>query len=161
MRILICFCLLSLLLAAPAASAATEAANPVFGYWDTADKTAQIELYGCGEDICGRAHWVAPPRDVEADANNPDPALRHRRICGLTILTGFQPDPAPAQDSYSDGRIYDPHNGSTYHAQMKLAGPDQLDLHGYVLMPILGLSQTWLRSAPKPDCPAPAVESAP
>jgi len=51
-------------------------------------------------------------------------------------------------DEYNNGWIYSPRSGSNYTARMTLKDRDTLDLHGYVLVPFLGESQSG--SAPLP-----------
>jgi uncharacterized protein (DUF2147 family) len=43
------------------------------------------------------------------------------------------------------GAIYDPVSGNTYACQLRLDGPHRLELRGYVGIPLLGRTTTWLR----------------
>jgi uncharacterized protein (DUF2147 family) len=130
----------------------------VFGKWLTESTNAQIELHRCADPargiVCGKVVWLrnatnpdqTPAASVEqvSDVKNPDPALRTRRILGLEFLYGFQPA-ADEQGTYEGGKIYNAEDGDTYSARIKLENPDKLVLRGYVLMPLLGKSQTWSR----------------
>jgi len=117
----------------PAASDA--AAASVKGEWLTADGSRKVRIADCGETLCGAITWVkegADPatRQPRADINNPDPALRGRRVVGLQVMTGFKPTAA----GWSGGTIYDPNSGKTYAAKLS-ANPDgTLKVEGCVAM---------------------------
>ncbi|MBY0577456.1 MAG: DUF2147 domain-containing protein [Burkholderiales bacterium] len=67
---------------------------------------------------------------------------KNKPVEGLAILTGMRWD----GKSYAGGEILDPDSGEIYRCGMKLSGDGQkLELRGYIMMPLLGRSQTWLR----------------
>jgi uncharacterized protein (DUF2147 family) len=123
MRIL---CALALgVLAAPLA-----AAEPIDGLWTTAEKTGQVRIGDCGATRCGRiAKFLAtPPQGADQrDANNPDKALRARKLLGLPILTGFRQDGAVWK-----GTIYDPKSGKSYRSILRRAAADTLEVKGCI-----------------------------
>jgi hypothetical protein len=59
------------------------------GVW-MVDGKAALQIYDCNGLMCGRLRWLDEPRDVRGepkhDKNNPDPALRQRALCGLTLF---------------------------------------------------------------------------
>jgi uncharacterized protein (DUF2147 family) len=116
------------------------------GNWLVSDKKGIIEIYPCAARLCGRLAWMdeplRPDGSIKRDDHNSDPALRARPLCGLPIMTGFM---QTAPDEWEDGRIYDPTDGSTYHAEMRLDNAGTLRLRGYVLLPLLGQSRVWTR----------------
>jgi uncharacterized protein (DUF2147 family) len=130
----------------------------VYGKWLTESTNAQTELYRCADPargpICGKVVWLrnatnpdqTPAASVEEvrDVKNPDAALRDRRLIGLEFLYGFKPAEGEP-GTYEGGKIYNAEDGETYSARIKLENPDKLVLRGYVLMPMLGKSQTWTR----------------
>jgi hypothetical protein len=69
------------------------AADPK-GIWLVQNKAA-IEISDCDGLLCGRIVWLKEPRDAEGkpkhDKLYPDPALRPRRLCGLTVLERQRP----------------------------------------------------------------------
>lgn len=70
---------------------------------------------------------------------------KNRPVQGLTILTDMRRD----GDEFSGGEILDPDSGELYRCSMKLSRDGQrLLLRGYVLIPLLGRTQTWLREGP-------------
>jgi uncharacterized protein (DUF2147 family) len=69
-------------------------------------------------------------------------ALKDQPILGMTILNGLKKD----GDEYKGGTILDPHNGKTYKSKLEVKdGGKRLDVRGYIGIPLLGRSQTWLR----------------
>ncbi|MEO6917892.1 MAG: DUF2147 domain-containing protein [Collimonas sp.] len=68
--------------------------------------------------------------------------LKDQPILGMTIITGMQKDGG----EYNGGKILDPDNGKVYKSKMSLQDNGQkLDVRGYIGVPMLGRTQTWLR----------------
>jgi len=150
---------LGLAVAAAAWAAAAAAAQPptVTGRWLTEDRNGIIDIYDCGDAVCGRLFWFRPtPEDVGKppfDRHNPEATLRSRPLCGLEMLGGFK---AAEAGRWTGGWIYNPENGNTYHARMTLGDDGRLRLRGYVGIPLLGETQIWTRADPAvPACQAP------
>lgn len=129
------------------AAGQTPAPAAPLGRWLSEAKRGVVEIYPCGDRLCGKLVWLIEPirRGAPAvDDHNPDPALRQRPTCGLTILGDFrQVDP----QRWADGWIYDPDSGKTYHATMAIEG-ETLRLRGYVGIPLFGETQSWTRPDP-------------
>lgn len=79
---------------------------------------------------------------------------RHNQpVDGMVVMWGVKKD----GDVWDGGRILDPANGKVYKVKLTLAdGGAKLDVRGYIGMPMLGRTQTWLRR----DAPASAGTSA-
>jgi uncharacterized protein (DUF2147 family) len=126
------------------ASAATAAPQ---GVWLTEDGDGAVEIFKCGELLCGRIVWQKSPvgadGSLDIDDRNPDPALRQRPICGLQIIGGLTAsDPA----TWNGGWVYDPDSGKTYHVKLTMESADTIRLRGYIGIPLLGESQIWRRA---------------
>ncbi len=116
---------------------------------------AVLRVGRCGSLVCIWIAALSRHADAPTDIHNPDASLRSRALCGLEIGSGFAlHDAAHA----TDGTLYDPKTGKTYHGMMT-AERGNLDLRGYIGVPLFGRSQTWTRpSAPVRSCaPAPAA----
>jgi len=116
---------LALLVAVPLA-----AAEPVAGAWVTASGDGVVEIGPCGTTVCGRLarFLVVPPQGAgQRDVNNPNPALRSRKLLGLPILTGFKPD-----GQVWRGTIYDPKSGKSYRSVLKRTSGDRLEVKGCI-----------------------------
>jgi glucan biosynthesis protein C len=123
----------------------TDAATPV-GLWYAEGGAAQVAIAPCGDALCGQVVWLRSPFDENGcdlrDRNNPDPALRRRKVTGLQILRGLRPQ---AGGTWVGGSIYDPSTGNSYTSRLTLDGDDRLWLRGYVGIPLLGRTTTWTR----------------
>jgi uncharacterized protein (DUF2147 family) len=63
-------------------------------------------------------------------------------VLGLVILRGFKFD---EDNVWNDGKVYDPKSGNDYTAKLTLVDEKNLDLRGYVLMPMFGRTSRWTR----------------
>lgn len=128
---------------------ATATANErLVGEWITDSQSARIAITTCVDDpalLCGRIVWLARPLGADGtpvrDSRNPDPGRRHRPLLGSDIIRGFR---SSGSDRWSGGTIYDPENGRTYDARMRLTGVDTLEMKGCVL--IFCDARIWYRS---------------
>lgn len=149
---------LSINLAAPAA-AQTDLLE--VGVWldDTGD--GAVEIYPCGDRLCGRIVWLKNPINSQGkplhDAYNPDAALRSRPICGLPMLRDLR---RMNDGSWDFGTVYDPKKGSQHEAAIKLLRPDRLQLTGFGLGRLLSKSFIWTRAPAELElCTAPAGQA--
>ncbi|MCW8279214.1 DUF2147 domain-containing protein [Pseudomonas sp. PCH199] len=77
------------------------------------------------------------PKCVKCEGVN-----KNAPIVGLTILTGLRKD----GEEYTDGQILDPDNGKVYSSKATLSDEGKkLNVRGYIGLPVLGRSQTWIR----------------
>jgi uncharacterized protein (DUF2147 family) len=68
--------------------------------------------------------------------------LKDKPVVGMTILTGLKKD----GDGYTGGQILDPGNGKTYKSKLSIEDNGQkLKVRGYIGIPALGRTQTWVR----------------
>ena len=111
------------------------------------DGEGAIQLSACGDTLCGHLVWLRESDSARPplDENNPDPSLRRRPLCGLPLLNGFRQDP---DGVWRGGDIYNPDDGRRYDATIRREGSDRLLLRGYLLLPLLGSTQTWTRAPP-------------
>lgn len=140
--------------AAPAAALPPEA-----GVWLDHTKRGAIEIVPCDNQLCGRIYWLQEPLQKSGqplvDGNNPDRKKRTTPICGLQIIGGLVPQQNGAWDK---GWIYDPEKGESYDLELKLKGPGQLQIVGY--MGVKWLSETYLWTRPASNLPRCDVQAA-
>ena len=142
------------LFATTAAASAPPALTPAqasMGYWRSAvGAIVHIEPCRPGDaSLCLRIVKLSPHPPETIDGHNPDPTLRTRQLCGLTIGSGFR--------DYDDhrigyGHLYDPISGHTYRGYGTPTGADVLKLRGFVLFTLFGRTETWYR-VPAPTTP--------
>jgi len=105
-----------------------------------------VEIYSCASLLCGRILWLQIPRDpqgqLDRDKNNPDPALRQRRLCDLTILWDLSP---AGPRRWGGGWFYNPEDGKTYNVSAELKSADVLIARIYLGSPLLGETKTLTR----------------
>lgn len=126
--------------------------HKIQGLWvDNKDPSRQkfaVMVEDCGSKVCGSLYWLKKPLFANGlpkrDKHNPNEALRDRPLCGLQILTGFQ----PANDAlWQDGEIYNPDDGLTFSSTMKLSPEGTLKIRGYVGISLFGKTLEWVRPA--------------
>jgi uncharacterized protein (DUF2147 family) len=115
------------------------------GTWLFANRVA-VEVFDCSGLVCGRIVWLVRPRtpdgQPDVDRLNPDPTLRQRPLCGLTIIWGLQPDGA---GQWSSGSLYDPQDGVTYDVTAERIAPDRISARVYRGTPLLGRTEILIR----------------
>jgi uncharacterized protein (DUF2147 family) len=121
------------------------AADVPAGTWLLANRVA-VEIFECSGLLCGRIVWLLRPRtpagQPDLDHLNPDPALRQRLLCGLTIIWGLRPD---GPEHWSGGWLYDPADGNTYDVTAALTAPDRISARVYRGVPLFGRTEILTR----------------
>jgi uncharacterized protein (DUF2147 family) len=70
---------------------------------------------------------------------------KDKPVVGMTIINGARHSERN-KDLWDGGLILDPANGKTYKLHMTpIEGGKQLAVRGYIGMPLLGRTQTWIR----------------
>jgi len=133
----------TLLLTATTALGATP--PNILGMWKTAGGDSQLEFFRCGDKICAKIVWLKVPNYIDrkdgpvgttkVDRKNPVPALRKRPILGLQVMKGLT---ATGHNRWEKGICYDPETGKSYKCKMQLAGPNRLNLRGYIGISLIG-----------------------
>lgn len=110
------------------------------------DGKVAVQVFDCGNKMCGRIIWLLVPRDQQGqlhlDKKNPNPSLRSRPLCGLTILWNLQPT---GIDRWGEGWFYNPEDGATYNVSAKLSSPDVMIARIYAGIPFFGKTKTLVR----------------
>ena len=145
---------LLLILFATAGYALAASGDDIVGVWYDQPKKAKIDIFKCGDVYCGKIVWLREPNYPEGskdgqpgtpklDHKNPDPAQKKVPVMGLQIAQGFH---YAGGNQWKDGKIYDPDEGKTYSAKMKLVSPKQLNLRGYVGVSLFGRTDNWTKA---------------
>jgi len=127
--------------------------NPdaIVGVWKTGEGTAMVKIYKNGDKYQGRVVWLKEPNDPETgkpkvDKNHPEEASRTRPVLGLINVWGFVYKDG---NTWDDGNIYDPKNGSTYSCTIRMTNPNTLEVRGYIGVSLIGRTDVWTRQVAK------------
>jgi uncharacterized protein (DUF2147 family) len=108
-----------------------------------------LQIFDCSGLLCGKIIWLLRPDNPvgqpDIDHLNPDPALRQRHLCGLTIIWGMQ---SKGQGQWSNGWLYDPKDGITYNVTAELTSPSTITARVYRGTPLLGRTEILVRDPP-------------
>jgi uncharacterized protein (DUF2147 family) len=123
----------------------------VTGVWIDHTKRGAIEIMPCGSKLCGYVYWVKDPMTRSGkpvlDANNPDPARRGKPMCGTQILSALaQQGRGRIGHVWGAGSIYNPEEGQSFDAEVKLITPNELSVLGYLGVKFMGEQFTWTRA---------------
>jgi len=83
------------------------------------------------------------PMEYWTDRHNPDPALRSRKILGLSILRDLEYQ--PGSNSWENGIIYDSRHGREWNASAYIDDEGQLRVKGYWHFKFIGRTMTFRR----------------
>jgi len=93
------------------------------GVWRMQSGKVTVRVSFCGgQNLCATIIGLAKPLDKsgkpKVDHENPNPALRGRRVVGLQVVSGMK----PAGANQWKGSIYNADDGGNYRASAKLSG---------------------------------------
>ena len=143
--------ILAIIAACSGAGAGVAATDPsgVTGLWLSAKEKVVIELYPCGDELCGDIVWLAKPfrksGEFKRDKKNPDPSLRDRGWCGIQVINGLE---ANGKDGWENGKFYYPKMGRSFDLDIELKSDDAIEIRAYLGIPLLGKAETWTRAEP-------------
>lgn len=143
--------------------APARAAGELAGYWMDSHGEVVLETQPCGGGVCAKVVWLrlpyGPDRKPLKDFRNPDPALQNRAVCGLRVIDGFAKQP---DGTWGGGDVYVPDLGMSFKGYATVLSPTQIEVRGYVLLPLFGSSEVWSRVAkPAYHCERDGVPPAP
>ena len=134
---------------AAATCAAWAQASPV-GVWKTIDDDGKTEkslvrISESGGVLSGRIETLFDASKKESVCDKCSDERKDKRLVGLTILRNVSKQ-ADDEALWAGGDILDPNNGKVYKVRLKTVDSGQkLELRGYIGMPMLGRTQTWVR----------------
>jgi len=131
------------------ATGALAQATPV-GLWKTIDDKTQaaksyVRIVEQGGVLVGRIEKLIDAPDPAPVCTACTDARKGQPIVGLTILEGVRRQ--PDEPVWEGGTILDPNDGKTYKVRLTPTDDGKaLDVRGYIGLPLLGRTQTWLRA---------------
>lgn len=140
----ICRGMAAIALATAGTASAPAAERGAIGLWATPTQGGRVEIYRCGDALCGRVVDAARLRadpDLR-DVHNSDPRLRDRRLKGLVVLRDFHGGPA----QWQGGAVYDPETGDgASQGYMRLLPDGRLEIKGCIAF--LCRTKIWTRAS--------------
>ncbi len=137
------------LLLALAAPLAMAQATPV-GLWKTIDdktgtEKSQVRIVENGGVYSGHIEkLLAPDAKQDAVCDKCSDDRKGKPIVGLEIIRSVKKG---GDNTWDGGTILDPAEGKEYKVRMQPAdGGKKLDVRGYIGLPMLGRTQTWIRA---------------
>ncbi|MDF2430870.1 MAG: hypothetical protein JWP44_501 [Mucilaginibacter sp.] len=119
----------------------------VCGKWESEEKNLIIQVYMKDNNYLAKVVWFKDtgnqPMSYWKDFRNPDPALRSRKILGLSILSGLIYK--PETNSWENGMVYDSKHGRTWNASAIIDKDGQLRVRGYWHFKFIGRTMTFKR----------------
>ncbi len=122
--------------------------DAVFGQW--AGESSILDIGVVGESLHARVialkdplylvdEEFGPVGAARRDDLNPEESLQNRPILGLDLLVEYRFEKGKWQ-----GKMYDPGSGNTYSSTIRVDGKGQLQMRGYIGLPMFGRSVTFL-----------------
>ena len=119
------------------------------GLWKSVDdKTGKpkslIRITETGGELQGKIEKLFRDPDTEQNpkCDKCEGVNKAQPIIGMTILFGLKKD----GEEYNGGKILDPENGKLYSSKLSLVDHNKkLSVRGYIGVPFMGRSQTWIR----------------
>ncbi|MEO6407160.1 MAG: DUF2147 domain-containing protein [Burkholderiaceae bacterium] len=121
------------------------------GLWKTIDDDGKkekslIRITEAGGEFSGTIEKLLDPEtrpDAVCDKCSDD--RKDKPLLGLTMLKGVRHSETD-KALWDGGEILDPKNGKTYKVQMTpIDAGKRMNVRGYIGMPLLGRTQTWIR----------------
>lgn len=113
---------------------------------ETGKPKALIRITENNGELSGKIEklYRAPDEEQNPKCDKCEGVRKDQPIIGMTMLWGMKQDGS----EYNGGQILDPANGKTYKSKMSFADSSgkKLNVRGYIGMPMLGRTQTWIRS---------------
>ena len=124
-------------------------ATPV-GVWKTIDDDGKTEksivrIADAGGKLSGSIETVFDQTKKDAVCDKCSDERKDKKLQGLTILRNVTKQ-ADDESLWAGGDVLDPNNGKVYKVRLRpIDGGKRLEVRGYVGMPMLGRTQTWVR----------------
>ncbi|RTL68815.1 MAG: DUF2147 domain-containing protein [Hyphomicrobiales bacterium] len=123
-------------------SRAQPASSPLVGLWIDHTGRGAVEITPCGGSLCGHIAWLKDPNQPDG---KPLVDAKGRPVCGLQIIGEVKQQ---SDGSWDNGWIYDPERDEQFSVELRLKAKDQLQVHGYLGIKLMGETYQWKRAQP-------------
>jgi len=141
---------LGLGLSANLALAQTATTTTPVGVWktiddDTKQERSTVRISEVNGVLTGKIEKITDPDKQTAKCEECSDERKGQPILGLTILRGVKKNGDDVA-LWDGGDILDPGNGKVYRVRLRpVDGGKKLEVRGFIGMPMLGRTQTWIR----------------
>ena len=119
----------------------------ICGKWESTDKELAIKVYMHDNEFRAEIIWFSDtdgkPMDYWKDVHNPDPALRDRKILGMSVLSGLKYD--ADTNTWEDGMVYDSRHGKEWNASATIDKKGMLHVRGYWHFKFIGRTMNFVK----------------
>ena len=126
-------------------------ATPV-GVWKTIDDESKkekslIRITESGGVLSGKLEKLLDPVTApDAVRKECSDERKDKPVLGMTLIRNVRQNDSD-KGIWDGGDILDPNNGKVYRVRLKpIDGGSKLEVRGYIGTPMLGRTQTWIRS---------------
>jgi len=126
---------------------AQSANDKICGRWESSEKNLIVDVYRSGNDFKAKIIWFRADNEKQmeewTDENNPDAALKQRKLLGINVLDGLVY--MPESNSWEDGMVYDAKHGRYWNASAYIDTGGLLKVKGYWHFKFIGRTMTFNR----------------
>ncbi|MCV2368472.1 DUF2147 domain-containing protein [Roseateles oligotrophus] len=120
------------------------------GLWKTIDDETKVEkslvrVSDTAGVFSAVIEKLLDPAKADAKCDKCSDERKDKPVMGMTILRNVKQSSNDAE-LWDGGDILDPNNGKVYKVRLKpVEGGKKMEVRGYIGMPMLGRTQTWIR----------------
>ena len=105
-------------------------AQDLVGIWLTTNGESRIQIYTTSDGLYqGELIWTKDQSEAAG------------KFHGSMILTGFEKE----SETVYRGNVHDPEKNNTYSCTITMKNDNELDLRGYIGIPLFGRTEHWTR----------------
>ena len=124
------------------------AAEKVCGKWQLNEEKLIVQVYKEGTEFKAKIVWFddhddSKELDYWTDDNNPNPALRTRKLLGMNVLEKLTYN--QQTNSWEDGMIYDAKHGRLWNSSASIDKDGVLKVKGYWHFKFIGKTLSFKR----------------
>lgn len=127
--------------------------DAILGKWCDEERKIEFEIYKYDGKFIGKILWLREPYypaddpkgmggKPRVDRENPETAKRNRPLLGIDVVWNLV---YAGENTWTDGLIYDPRNGSIYHCKVTIEGNDMMSVRNFIGVSLLGITKTLTR----------------
>jgi uncharacterized protein (DUF2147 family) len=146
-KTIVCCVALLLLTAVAVQAQKVPARDRICGTWESVNKDLIIRISTSGKEFQANIVWFrdteGKPLDYWTDVHNPDPALRSRKLLGMSLLRNLTYNQKTA--TWENGLVYESRHGREWNASAYIGQHGLLHVRGYWHFKFIGRTMSFKR----------------